>query len=186
MDWDTRLDSLRVRVDKGQVDYTKTHWRIIAAWLTSVGNWDDVPTFAKKYQLDTLGGDHHAFGQARYSHGSVAAGAGFVLSWPDGAAQRTPELDGWANIPLEAGFDPLVTSGPYAWQKYGNAESLVGLGLPFSLPWKSGASIAGGNHVSYFAVWQETEPDVPLPPSLSGAYWLRWGPFKLAVELEAR
>ena len=167
MKWDSRLTDLKVSVG-GTVDKTKPYWRIIAAWLTVNGSWDDVPAWACQWQLNTLGGDHHAFGRAVFQDGSLAAEAGFGLTWPDGVDTRLPEPDGWANIPLYASYDPAKGPGPYSWLKAGNAERLDGLGLPLN------------HHVSFFAVWQLTEPapepppvEPPVePPGTTGRYWL--------------
>ena len=150
--WDERLTELAVSVDRRGVDTSQKHWRIIAVWRTRNGSWDDVPTWARQWQQDTLGGDHHAFGRALFADGTLAPQAGFVLGWPDGVDGRTPEPDGWANIPLFAGYNPAQGPGPYSWAKAGNAEKLVGLGLPHN------------HHVSFFAVWQEMEPGTPEPP----------------------
>jgi hypothetical protein len=162
--WDPRLTELGITVQPA--DYEQPHWRLLAAWLTVNGSWDDVPDWARQWQLDTLGGDHHCFGRALDLYGNPYAGAGFVLQWPDGAAQRTPEADRWANIPIEAGFDWTVGAGPYSWAKYGNADVLMGLGLPYPpLPWELNAIAAlGGVHVSYFGVWQEHGPELEPEP----------------------
>jgi len=184
--WDPRLTALRVSVDRSGLDATKAHWRIVAAWVTLSGNWDDVPPWAKGWQRDTLGGDHHCYGRALFRDGAVAPQAGFLLSWPDGSDGRTPEADGWANIPIQAGYDPKVTAGPYRWAKWGNAEVLAGVGLPFTLPWATTGTL-GGHHVSFFAVWQETEPEAPTPPEPEWKpYWLRLGPLTLKADLKAR
>ncbi|MGQ9459192.1 MAG: hypothetical protein ACUVS5_13040 [Anaerolineae bacterium] len=160
--WDQRLNALRVTVDASGLDRSRPHFRIIAAWITVNGNWDDVPAWAKPYQQDTLGGDHHAYGRTILADGSVAMGAGHVLTWRDGQDMRLPEPDGWANIPLYAGYDPRNGPGPYTWAKVGNAEKLTGIGLPYYLPWAQ-FQATGGVHVSFFAVWQEVQPQ-PAPP----------------------
>ncbi len=197
--WDPRLTQLRATIDTSKVDYNKTYWRIIAAWVTVNGSWDDVPSWAKAYQKDTLGGDHHVFGRALFRDGTVATTAGFTLSWPDGSDGRLPEADGWANLPLQAGFDPKVTGGPYSWVKFGNSETFKGAGMPYTLPWTT-IQPAGGVHVSYFVVWQEWVPVEPTPtggaptptptPLAPGYGWvpysLRLGPLTLDVELRAR
>ena len=183
--FDPRLTQLGVTVTPA--DRTQPHWALKAAWLTVNGSWDDVPQWARQWQLDTLGGDHHCFGRALDPYGNAYAGAGFVLSWLDGAVQRTPETDRWANIPIEAGFDWSVRAGPYSWGKYGNAEVLQGLGLPYPpLPWErislsdlydlGDVHASGGVHVSYFAVWQESGPEVEPEPVPScwdylGMWW---------------
>jgi len=150
--WDDRLTQLGVTIDYAEsADFT-----ISAAWLTVDGNWDDVPIWAKKWQNDTLGGAYNAYGRLEYPDGKPTMGAGFVLSWPGGADQRTPETNGWANIPITAGFDWSATAGPYTWAKYGNADKLVGIGLPYPpLPWQIGEMYAlGGVHTSFFVVYE--------------------------------
>lgn len=189
MEWDPRLDALRVSVSAQGVDKTKAYWRIIAAWITVNGSWETAPTWARKYQRDTLGGDHHAYCRALFEDGSVAGQAGFLLSWPDGQDGRLPEPDGWANWPLYASYDPRQGPGPYAVKKFGNAEALTGLGLPVMLPWATGGMEAeGGHHVSFFCVWQEMEPEPPPPPPTPGPKWERYDlrVFGLTVPVELR
>ena len=193
MNWDPRLTQLGLTVEPA--DRTKAHWRMIDAWLTVAGNWDDVPSFARKYQSDVLGGDHHVFGMALDTFDYPLSEAGFVMMWPDDGAQRTPadcNRPDWADLPIYAGYPWRETSGPYTWQKFGNADKLCGIGLPFPpLPRQpqGDAYAEGGVHVSFFCVWQATDAEVepppppPDPPSLSWrcrmaervcrlAYWL--------------
>ena len=173
VDWDPRLDALGLTVERAED--TQPYYRLIAAWLTVAGNWDDVPQFARQYQQDVLGGDHHVFGMALDAQGKPLPEAGFVMVWPDGGAQRTPadcNRPDWADLPIYAGYDWAQVSGPYTWAKYGNADRLCGAGLPFPpLPWQpqGDAYAEGGVHVSYFCVWQAADAEVepPPPPSLS-------------------
>jgi len=171
VDWDPRLDALGLTVERAED--TQPYYRLIAAWLTVAGNWDDVPQFARQYQQDVLGGDHHVFGMALDAQGKPLPGAGFVMVWPDGGAQRTPadcNRPDWADLPIYAGYDWAQVSGPYTWAKYGNADRLCGAGLPFPpLPWQpqGDAYAEGGVHVSYFCVWQAADAEVEPPPPLS-------------------
>ena len=59
----------------------------------------------------------------------------FALVWADGGDTRTPEADGWANIPIYGG------GGKYDWFVYGG-DKLHGLTMP------------GNEHWSFFAVWR--------------------------------
>jgi len=123
-------------------------YRIMSAWVTINGNWDDVPAWAKKYQLDTLGGDRHAFGTCMDVNGLVLPKT-FILSWPTGSDGRTPEADGWANLALAGQYwNPADGPGPYMWQAV-NGWKLVGLGLPHNYHW------------SFFVRWQEAQGYVP-------------------------
>jgi hypothetical protein len=155
--WDDRLTQLRLSVEQG--DASLPGWRLIAAWLTVDGNWDDVPAWALPWRQDTLGGDHNAFGRAELPDGTPIMTSWFELSWLDGSDQRLPEANGWANLPIgPSGFDWTQTPGPYTWQAVGNADRLKGLGLPYPpLPWENVqsrlAAPEGGVHVSYFGVW---------------------------------
>ena len=168
MNWDPRLTQLGLTVEPA--DRTKAHWRMVAAWLTVAGNWDGVPDFARPYQQDVLGGDHHVFGMALDTFGNPISDAGFVMMWADGGDQRTPVDCGrpdWADLPIYAGYDWAQTSGPYTWQKFGNADKLCGVGLPYPpLPWQpqGDAYPAGGVHVSFFYVAQATDAEVDPPP----------------------
>lgn len=175
--WDKRLTALGVYVDVGKVDRTVPYWRITHAWLVVDGDWGTAPEWARVFQQDTLGGAHHAYGRALFADGELAAQAGFVLRWSSGADGRVAEENGWANIPLYAGYDPAKGPGPYSWAKVGNAEVLAGLGLPYHL------QAAGGRHVSFFAVWQETlpaeEPEPEPPEEGWETYDVQWGDLEL-------
>ncbi len=136
--WDGCLNVLKLSVER--VDGAR--YRIIAAWLTENGSWENVPDWARRWQRDTLGGDHHAFGCCLDKAGSPI-GKTFLLSWPTGQADRTPEADGWANLPLAGqNWDPANGPGPYLWEAL-KGDRLRGLGMPLN------------HHVSFFAVWQE-------------------------------
>ena len=128
--WDPRLDQAGVTLERRDGSY-----ELIAAWVTINGSWDDVIPCAKKWQKDTLGGDHNAFGRAETPAGS-AVNETFALVWPDGGDTRTPEPDGWANIPLYGG------GGRYTLFVFGG-DKLNGLTLP------------GNHHWSFFGVWRQ-------------------------------
>lgn len=164
--WDTRLDELGLYV-KPAPNPNETHFVIVAAWLGVNGSAETWPPWAKSDQWDwnNLGGDHHAYGMCKLRDGSVSPDAGFELTWPDGGyAKREPEANRWANFELYADYNWREVSGPYDFNKYGNAETLCGLGLPWPrLPWEEGEVIAmGGCHVSFFVVWQEVAA-IPYP-----------------------
>jgi len=155
--WDDRLTQLRVHLV--EADCSEPCWRLKAAWLTVNGNWDDVPDWARQWQQDTLGGDHHVFGRAEEPNGDPIMNGSFELFWPTGGDRRPPEPNGWANLPLYAGYNWLETEGPYGWRQVENGDTLQGVGLPYPpLPWEPhSASLtgpAGGVHVSYFGVWE--------------------------------
>jgi len=134
--WDPRLDTVGVVIHPRDGDL-----RLMAAWVTVNGNWDDVPTWAKLWQRDTLGGDHHVFGRVEDLGGAPVWGKRFFLAWPDGGDERRAEPDGWANMPIYGtAWDPQRSKGPYTWYVEGG-DQLVGLGLPYNQHW------------SYFAVW---------------------------------
>ena len=137
--WDPVLSSLNVSVQRNG------RYELIAAWVTHYGSWDGVPTWAKQWQLDTLGGDTHAFGRCLDVDGGVLGDKTFALSWPDGAAGFTPEPDGWANAFLGGGgslyFPDQGQSGPFTWGPL-NSDKLTGLGLPYN------------QHYSFFGVWR--------------------------------
>ncbi len=134
--WDEKLTGIGVTLERP----ASARYRIIAAWTTQNGSWEDAPQWAKQYQLDTLGGDHHVFGRCLDKF-NRPLNKTFVLSWPGGADSRTPEPDGWANLPLAGqNWNPENGRGPYEWQAL-NGDKLVGLGMPWN------------HHWSFFAVW---------------------------------
>lgn len=166
--WDERLDLLGVTIESA--DHTKEHWYLEAGFIIPSGSWGEygdgtVPLWAWNYHAD-IGGDTTVYGRA-YENGEIATEAGFFMVWPDMDKPPVMRLanpaDGWyANDHLQAGFDWSKTSGPYSWQKYGNADIVHGLGLPYPpLPWEAGApQAAGGVHVGYVFNWIKREPHV--------------------------
>ena len=137
--WDTTLDTLNVSVAPNG------RYELIAAWTTYYGSWDGVPTWAKQWQLDTLGGDTHAYGLCMDVDGNILYDKTFSLTWPDGAAGFTPEPDGWVNAFLGGGgslyYPDKGESGPFTWGPL-NSDKIVGIGLPYNL------------HYSFFGVWK--------------------------------
>lgn len=137
--WDAKLDSLNVTVIQ------QGRYRLVAAWVTEYGSWDNIPDWARAWQLDTLGGDTHAYGICYDIDGGILYEKTFALSWADGAAGSLPEPDGWANAFLGGGgslyYPDQGESGPFTWGPL-NSDKLVGLGLPYNL------------HRSYFGVWR--------------------------------
>ena len=209
--WDARLTQLKAGIAPAMC-YNKPHFEIVKAWLvTDPLRWDDpaLPSWAKAEQFDGLGGATHVWGRALDPDGNPYAGAGFLLSWPDGSVGALSEAGNreWANAYFDSGYNWAVTGGPGRWTKGPSSvapcgsEVFVGGGLPYPpLPWQASLAaldydIEGGVHTSWYVVFQlvEAQPTptpvptvAPTPGPLGGAYWLRWGPFKLAVELEAR
>jgi len=139
--WDSRLDGMATTVERRNGKY-----ELIAAWITESGNWDNVPSWAKQWQQDTLGGDHHVFGRVEREDGSVIDGESFFLVWPypsfTQGDSRQAEPDGWANLPLGGqNWNPADGRGPYDWFVGGGDK--ISAGMPLN------------HHVSIFAVWRE-------------------------------
>lgn len=134
--WDAYLDEIGVTIERRDGNY-----ELIAGWHTESGNWDNVPTWAKRWQQDTLGGDHHLFGRCEDASGSAQSNT-FALIWPGGGDQRGIEPDGWANIPMAGqNWNPANGPGPYDWFCFGG-DKVKGLGMPHN--W----------HQSFFFVWR--------------------------------
>jgi hypothetical protein len=140
LEWDARLTEIGVHVDATE----GPRYVLIAAWLTKNGQWsgvDEPPAFAKKYQLDTLGGDHNVFGMCLDVNGTVIMSKNFVMQ-NGGTASRQPEADGWSNLPMSGqAWKPSEGPGPYSWYPL-NGEKLIGLGMP------------NNQHWSFFGVWK--------------------------------
>ena len=140
--WDGRLDSLKVSIDWKDAE-TMRYWPI-AIWITVDGNWDGVPQWARGYleNFPEAGGDHHVFGRCLDINGNVL-NKKFLLLWPDGSADRTPELSGWANVPIYEGYFPDQGQvGGYSWLAV-NGNRIDGIGLAYN------------QHISFFVVWRE-------------------------------
>lgn len=149
--WDPRLTQLNVTVEQNPA----ARYQLMAAFITVNGSWDDVPDWARVYDVPSFperGGDHHVFGLCLDAQGNVLYQKGFVLSWPDGAAGATPEASGWANLPIYGGayYPDQGQSGPYRWATL-NGNELRGIGMPYN------------HHVSFFAVWREQAAGTATP-----------------------
>ena len=161
--WDPRLDQLHVLVDRSGVDTSRTWWRVAHAWLTVNGSWESAPACAKRWQRDTLGGDHHIYAAVDLGAG-LHCGAQLAFGWPGETVYRLTEADCWANIPIQAGYDWSKGPGPYWAGRWDNSERLVGMGLPYPpLPWQMGVGPEGGVHVSYFVILERMAPATPTP-----------------------
>lgn len=164
IEWDERLDDLRVGVNSGP----GYRFRLVAAWITINGDRASAPEWAQKYYGDRpdspswatpgywpeCGGDHHVFGITIDEDGSVQTTKVHEMFWPDdGYDARRPEGSGWANLPLwptsPAWSPSTMGPGPYSFAPK-NGELLFGLGLPDNL------------HVSYHGVWEEIVPEQKL------------------------
>ena len=138
LEWDARLTEINVSVNR----VPGAKYVMIAAWLTKNGNWDDVPAFAKKWQLDTLGGDHHIFGRCLDINGNPLMAKNFMMK-NGGTAARQPEADGWANLPLAGqNWQPADGPGPYTWFPL-NGDELFGFGMPHNFHWSFFAVFRG-------------------------------------------
>jgi len=153
-------------------DTQRLHWELSHIWITEHGSWDGVPDWARPYQNDHLGGDHHVYMLAYRVHGSLAKEADlFMLRWPDSAYKFSPKPahGWWGNAVLEAGFDwQAGQAGPYSAQMTALSSTLVqGIGLPYPpYPWDESATAhtpSGGVHTSFFLVFQEVPPYDPDP-----------------------
>ncbi len=139
--WDPRLDDFGVYVERKP----RGKYYIHAVWMTENGNWDNVPSWAKAWQQDTLGGDHHVYYRAE-THDGKPIDNTYVLDWPPyddtNAGTTTTEGNGWGNLPMAGqNWDPATGVGPYmAWCFDG--DRIYGLGLPHN------------HHVSFFVVWR--------------------------------
>lgn len=121
------------------------HWELSHLWLTENGGWDDVPAWAKVFQNDNLGGDHHVYIRGHRVDGYCPLEADlFVLGWPDGHHIFSPkeEHERWGNAVINAGFDWQKTPGPYYAQMNALNTSVVrGIGLPYPpYPWQEGVT----------------------------------------------
>lgn len=142
-DWKPMIDERLAGINARVIERAGARYKMRYAWLTLNGDISTAPEWARSL-MDTpkAGADHHCFGRALRKDGSLDPNAVFILAWPGGSDQRLPEDDGWANIPIYAGFDPKVTEGPYTWSVR-DGDTLAGVGLP------------NRHHVTFWVIWQE-------------------------------
>jgi hypothetical protein len=141
--WTPMIDERLASIRAGIQERAGTRYKVRYAWLVPNGDRNQAPEWARPLMTAAgAGGDHHCFGQVWDRDGMVVMDARFILAWPGGSDARTPERDGWANIPIYAGFDPTKTQGPYTWSAV-DGDTLVGVGLPLN------------HHVSFWVIWQE-------------------------------
>jgi hypothetical protein len=153
IEWDPRLDDLHISVQQ----VAGARYQIIAAWLTKNGQWsgpDAPPAFAKKYQNDNLGADHHLMLLCLDAAGN-SINKTFVMT-DGGLASATPMPYGWANFVMAGqNWDPVNGPGPYSAQAL-NGWLVRGFGMPHNWHW------------SFFVVWQEV-------PNYKQTEWERSG-----------
>lgn len=139
--WDARLSEIKV-----YAEIRNGNRHLKAAWLTKYGNWDDVPSWAKQWQQDVLGGDHHVYVRIEDKDGNSIHDR-MCLAWPPyGEEQGSvtyPEATGWGNFVIAGqNWNPDDGPGPYvAWVDGG--DKLWGMGLPLN------------HHYSFFLVYVE-------------------------------
>ena len=130
-DWDTRLDTLGVHVDRAGEG---ARWRLIKA------------EFRDEQQSD---GRHHIDIVALRSDSKPAAGVQFVADWlnrqpQDQPVRGTTDFEGKTNLPMFVNFDPTLKNGAmFATVEGIKADVVRGLGLPFK------------HHVCYVLTYQE-------------------------------
>lgn len=145
--WDPRLAALGMSIER-DVMRRDGEYYLYAVWCTVNGSWDGVPNWARVWQLDTLGGDHHFYGRCEDLDGRVLTNT-FALVWQGGYATAQPEPDGWANVPLYGGpWDPKAGPGPYDAFCFGGDK--IKLGLPYN------------QHYSFFCVWRKKPSKLAL------------------------
>jgi len=137
---DPKCEALGLTVSE-PIETDGLHWELSHLWLTENGNWDSVPDFARDFQTDHLGGDHHVYvlGYRLDMHRAEEERL-FVLGWPDGHHIFSPkrEHEWWGNAIINAGFNWQKTPGPYYAQMNAiNTSVVYGIGLPYPPPpWK--------------------------------------------------
>lgn len=139
--WDARLDQYGIYVERKPAG----KYFVYAAWMTENGNWDTAPAWARRWQQDTLGGDHHVYGRVETAAG-IPIHNTFVLDWPpytdSGAGSAETGSDGWANLPMAGqNWNPATGPGPYLFWCF-DGDRIYGLGMPLN------------HHVSFFVVWR--------------------------------
>ncbi|MBI4787578.1 MAG: hypothetical protein HY782_11085 [Chloroflexi bacterium] len=129
VDWDPRLDALRVRIEPCQCSAGEMYWKLISA----------------EYQgPDESEGKHHIFFVTQDEQGNPVGYQRVWQGWPDDKTDATTNELGQANIPLWASFSPdRGETGPYfAWVDGLPSERVTGMGLPlkrqvcFILTWR--------------------------------------------------
>jgi hypothetical protein len=137
IEWDPLLTELGLTVEVRNGEFG-----LVAAWLTVNGSWDSVPDFARKWQMNTLGGDHMFFGRSEDVGGAPLSGTTFAMVWPSGGDTRVTDNTGWANNVLAGqNWDPKNGPGPYTGFMFGG-DKLIGAGMPHNWHW------------SFFGVWR--------------------------------
>ncbi len=129
LDWDPRLDALRISVEAARVPPGQLYWKLIAAVYQGPGESD---------------GKHHIYYVLQNEQGEPVEYQRVWQGWPDDKTDATTNEKGEANIALWASYSPdRGEAGPYlAWVDGLPSDRVKGMGLPlkrqvnFVLTWR--------------------------------------------------
>lgn len=129
LEWDPRLDALKVKAEPANVAPGQTYWKLVRAIYQGP---------------DESGEKHHIYFTVLDSQGKPQANQKVWQGWPADKTDATTNEQGETNIPLWASYAPdRGESGPYsAWVDGLPSDRVSGLGLPHK------------RHVSFLLTWQ--------------------------------
>ena len=129
LDWDPRLDALKVKFEPCQISPSQFYWKLISAEYRGPDESD---------------GKHHIYYVVQDEQGKPVEYQRVWQGWPDDKTDATTNDQGEANIPLWASYSPdRGEAGPYfAWVDGSPSDRVIGMGLPlkrqvcFVLTWR--------------------------------------------------
>lgn len=151
---------------------TTMQYRVVDIFTTHNGAWEvsgslySIPQWARdaylRREFDDAGADHHLFGMVLNKNGAHVQAATIKFGTPqwgdsNDVVVQVKARSGWANIPLypSSSFSPeRGERGGWVWHPVGNDSEIV-----------TGGGLPNNHHVSTFAVWQEVDDAVVLPPT---------------------
>jgi hypothetical protein len=154
LQWDSRLDGLNVKYEP----VANARYRLVAAWMTINGSWDETPRWAWEWvdKVTGGGGDHNMFAGVYQLNGEPLQGKNVIFGWPGTQTNFVTDAAGWGNGDCQAVYYPdKGQTGPYYLEPL-KGDKLVGGGLPY------------GQHVSIMGVWEE----VKLSPIMAILSWI--------------
>lgn len=130
--WDTRLDALRVSIEVAGLPAGSTYWRIVRVVYEPAAR-----------------GRSAAYCEVQDEQGQRLLGQKLTLSWPSGsgstATENKPAPEYAANFPLGGSYNPDDSPGPYAVGVDGlPSDKISGLGRP------------KGNDANFYITWQRS------------------------------
>lgn len=172
--WDARLDTTGTYVEKR----SGAGLEVVACWKTENGSWEPgaVPDWARAWQNNHLGGDHHIYMRAEDANGNPLPGVHFAVLWNAPHYDQGDELtydvnhqEGWADFVMGPQNTPANAPGEVGYLAFAFIPGGAG-------GWKVHRLFMPSNHHhSYFIVWRMKQAQAAIFPASAMGHWILGG-----------